>query len=185
MLCDENGCFGGDDDEALLRELRRKGLLERFDGLVLVGLGPPAMVVFVRRGVLRWPRARQSDVVEAVEACRKRAGAVSQRRRLDAERSGAGRCQARALRATLGVKQLRNVVMPGSDFGGCQRAGQARAQAGDWGGARQQKRDAHVENKEATRCSERRRGWAGEWARRGLGLRCEACAGGGRWHGQI
>lgn len=73
MFCDENKCFGGDEDEELLSELCRNGLLDRFEGLVLLGLGPPAMLLFVWV-VLRWPRARQSGAVEAGEACRSGAG---------------------------------------------------------------------------------------------------------------
>jgi hypothetical protein len=46
VFCDANG-FGGDEEEELLRELRMKGLLDRFEGLVLLGLGPPAMSSFV------------------------------------------------------------------------------------------------------------------------------------------
>jgi hypothetical protein len=46
VCCDAKG-FGGDEDEELLSELRMKGLLDRFEGLVLLGLGPPAMSSFV------------------------------------------------------------------------------------------------------------------------------------------
>jgi hypothetical protein len=46
VLCDANG-FGGDEEDELLRELLMNGLLDRFEGLVLLGLGPPAMSSFV------------------------------------------------------------------------------------------------------------------------------------------
>lgn len=42
VLWDEKG-FGGDEEVELLRELWRKGLFDRFEGLVLVGLGPRAI----------------------------------------------------------------------------------------------------------------------------------------------
>jgi hypothetical protein len=42
VLDEEKLCVGGDDEEEL-RELCGKGLLERLDGLVLLGLGPPAI----------------------------------------------------------------------------------------------------------------------------------------------
>jgi hypothetical protein len=58
VFCDAKSCLGGEDDEELLRELRRYGLWERFEGLVL-GLGPAAMLLFVW-SVLRRPGARQS-----------------------------------------------------------------------------------------------------------------------------
>jgi hypothetical protein len=38
--------FGGEDEVELLIEPWRYGLLERFEGLVLLGLGPPAMLSF-------------------------------------------------------------------------------------------------------------------------------------------
>lgn len=46
MVFCEKGGFGGEED-AELKELWRNGLLERLDGLVLLGLGPPAMFSFV------------------------------------------------------------------------------------------------------------------------------------------
>jgi hypothetical protein len=39
--------FGGEDELELLSEPWRKGLLERLEGLVLLGLGPPAISSFV------------------------------------------------------------------------------------------------------------------------------------------
>jgi hypothetical protein len=46
VFCEAKG-FGGDDDVELLWEPWRKGLLDRFEGLVLLGLGLPAMSSFV------------------------------------------------------------------------------------------------------------------------------------------
>jgi hypothetical protein len=46
VFCDANG-FGGDEEEELLREPCKNGLLERFEGLVLLGLGPLAISSFV------------------------------------------------------------------------------------------------------------------------------------------
>jgi hypothetical protein len=46
VFCGEKGCFGG-DEEVELKEPCRKGLLERLEGLVLLGLGPPAILSFV------------------------------------------------------------------------------------------------------------------------------------------
>lgn len=43
VFCGEKG-FGGEDEVELLREPWWKGLLERLDGLVLLGLGPPAIL---------------------------------------------------------------------------------------------------------------------------------------------
>lgn len=57
VFCDEKG-FGGDEEVELLREPWRKGLLDRFEGLVLLGLGPPAMLSFVV-AVLRRPRDKE------------------------------------------------------------------------------------------------------------------------------
>lgn len=45
VFCENN--FGGDDELELLSEPCRKGLLERMEGLVLLGLGPPAISSFV------------------------------------------------------------------------------------------------------------------------------------------
>jgi hypothetical protein len=47
MALDEKDCFGGEDEVELLKDPCRKGLLERLEGLVLLGLGPPAIVSFV------------------------------------------------------------------------------------------------------------------------------------------
>jgi hypothetical protein len=47
MLCCDAKGFGGEDDVELLREPCMNGLLERFEGLVLLGLGPPAISSFV------------------------------------------------------------------------------------------------------------------------------------------
>lgn len=41
MLCEKG--FGGEEEVELLREPCRKGLFDRFEGLVLLGLGPPAI----------------------------------------------------------------------------------------------------------------------------------------------
>ena len=49
MACCEVKGLGGEDDEELLMEPCINGLLERFEGLVLLGLGPPAMSSFVSR----------------------------------------------------------------------------------------------------------------------------------------
>jgi hypothetical protein len=40
----EKKCFGGEDEVELLKEPCRNGLWERLEGLVLLGLGPPAML---------------------------------------------------------------------------------------------------------------------------------------------
>jgi hypothetical protein len=42
VFCEEKG-FGGEDEVELLRDPRGYGLLERLEGLVLLGLGPPAI----------------------------------------------------------------------------------------------------------------------------------------------
>jgi hypothetical protein len=47
MLCWDAKGFGGEDDVELLKEPCINGLLERFEGLVLLGLGPPAISSFV------------------------------------------------------------------------------------------------------------------------------------------
>jgi hypothetical protein len=47
MALDEKDCFGGEDEVELLKDPCKKGLLERLEGLVLLGLGPPAIVSFV------------------------------------------------------------------------------------------------------------------------------------------
>jgi hypothetical protein len=52
VFCDAKG-FGGEEEEELLRELRMNGLLDRFEGLVLLGLGPPAMSSFIVTVLLR------------------------------------------------------------------------------------------------------------------------------------
>ena len=67
VFCDENRCLGGEDEEELLSELCINGLLERFEGLVLLGLGPPAMLSLsgryragrVRDKAVRWWRSRR------------------------------------------------------------------------------------------------------------------------------
>lgn len=46
VFCGEKR-LGGDDEVELLREPWGKGLLERLDGLVLVGLGPRAILSWV------------------------------------------------------------------------------------------------------------------------------------------
>jgi hypothetical protein len=43
----KKSCFGGDDEVELLREPWGNGLLDKLEGLVLLGLGPPAMLSFV------------------------------------------------------------------------------------------------------------------------------------------
>ena len=47
VFCDEKDCFGGEDEVELLKDPWRNGLLERLEGLVLLGLGPPAILSFV------------------------------------------------------------------------------------------------------------------------------------------
>ena len=46
MVVLENS-LGGDEELELLREPWRNGLLDKFEGLVLLGLGPPAISSFV------------------------------------------------------------------------------------------------------------------------------------------
>lgn len=75
VFCDEKGCFGGDEDVEL-KDPWRNGLLERFEGLVLLGLGPPAMIPFVQPFIFvvfgetkrreatrsrRWNRGKSTD----------------------------------------------------------------------------------------------------------------------------
>jgi len=48
LLEDEKVCFGGDEGEGELMELcAKEEALERLEGLVLLGLGPPAICSFV------------------------------------------------------------------------------------------------------------------------------------------
>jgi hypothetical protein len=61
--CDVKG-LGGEEEEELLREPCMNGLLERFEGLVLLGLGPPAISSFVV-AVLGRPCWEQRGAVEA------------------------------------------------------------------------------------------------------------------------
>jgi hypothetical protein len=65
--CDAKG-FGGDEDVELLRELRINGLLDKFEGLVLLGLGPPAMSSFVVT-VLQCRVGNKELRARRVEAC--------------------------------------------------------------------------------------------------------------------
>jgi hypothetical protein len=55
VFCDEYGCFGGDDDVELKEPWRNGLLLDILEGLVLLGLGPPAMLAFVRPLPFRLP----------------------------------------------------------------------------------------------------------------------------------
>lgn len=57
MFCEKGG-FGGEED-AELKELWRNGLLERLEGLVLLGLGPPAMTSFVLPLSQKWCRDKE------------------------------------------------------------------------------------------------------------------------------
>jgi hypothetical protein len=61
--CDVKG-LGGEDDVELLMDPCINGLLERFEGLVLLGLGPPAISSFVV-AVVRRPCWEQRAAVEA------------------------------------------------------------------------------------------------------------------------
>ena len=115
MVCCEAKGLGGDEEVELLREPCMNGLLERFEGLVLLGLGPPAISSFVV-ALLGVPCWEQRGAVEAAAARRARraVGAGSRSVRIEGEHCrgglGGGCC--------LGVKQLRNVVMPGQLLAG-------------------------------------------------------------------
>jgi hypothetical protein len=63
VCCDAKG-FGGEEEDELLREPCMNGLLERFEGLVLLGLGPPAISSFVVT-VLGRPCWEQRGAIEA------------------------------------------------------------------------------------------------------------------------
>lgn len=132
-----------------------KGLLDRFEGLVLLGLGPPAISSFVV-ALLGVPCWEQRGAVEAAAArgARRADGAASRSVRIAGEhcRGGlSGGC-------CLGVKQLRNVVMPGQLLAGA--AGKvevAREKAGDWRVA--QGRPRIRESRRAASLGSRRKGW--------------------------
>jgi hypothetical protein len=93
--CDEKG-LGGEDEVELLMEPCMNGLLERFEGLVLLGLGPPAISSFVVT-VLRWPCWEQRAAVEArrgeakAKAARQTERAVAENVRIQSEYGGSGR----------------------------------------------------------------------------------------------
>jgi hypothetical protein len=99
------------------------GLLERFEGLVLLGLGPPAISSLSSRcgGGRGGNKERRVEGGEAGgRGCQKRQDRVS---------TAGGRRG----RGSLGVKQLRNVVMRRPTFSRRRREGViAREQAGDW-----------------------------------------------------
>jgi hypothetical protein len=77
--CDEKG-LGGDDEEELLMEPCMNGLLERFEGLVLLGLGPPAISSLSSR------------------VCGGRVG--NKERRLEGGEADAGGCQKRQIQVS-------------------------------------------------------------------------------------
>lgn len=94
--------LGGDDELELLSEPCKKGLLDRFEGLVLLGLGPPAISSLV--GVISWrSRYRQRKRVDQGESPRRRrpdqcseSRAAIQKGRVS-EREAAGQVQTRAV----------------------------------------------------------------------------------------
>jgi hypothetical protein len=106
VFCEAKG-FGGDDDVELLWEPWRKGLLDRFEGLVLLGLGLPAMSSFVVT-VLRRRSWGQRDAAGRDQRGeqRQQTTASSRKRRVWHRLRG------------LGVKQLRNAVVRTSQVAG-------------------------------------------------------------------
>ena len=84
VLCEAKG-FGGEEDVELLWEPWGKGLLDRFEGLVLPGLGLEAMSSFVRQRT--W--AAVAETKAATEAASTRGGRVA--------RCGAVRCGGQGL----------------------------------------------------------------------------------------
>lgn len=80
VFCDEKG-LGGEDEVELLMEPLWNGLLDRFEGLVLLGLGPPAMLSFVEGGAgtpcwrQRRVGASENEASETSEGDSQRAGA--------------------------------------------------------------------------------------------------------------
>jgi hypothetical protein len=70
VFCDENCALGG-EEEFELKEPCKNGLLDKLEGLVLLGLGPPAILSFVLplfRRASRRQRGVRSWRVEACEA---------------------------------------------------------------------------------------------------------------------
>jgi hypothetical protein len=135
MVCCEEKGLGGDDEVELLREPCRNGLLERFDGLVLLGLGPPAISSFVvtvlRRRV--GDKERRSRRVGTGKASECDGQTASQMRQVP----GPVVSSAASRRWCVGVKQLRNVVMPKSTFGGRKsQVAIAGEKVADWRAAR-------------------------------------------------
>lgn len=129
MFWDEKGCFGG-EDEVELKEPCGNGLLERLEGLVLLGLGPPAILSFVLP-LSQWPSSRQSGAVVAGRGLRSEQMCGLGDSGPDAQCSGSrGGARVRGRRAWE-VKQLRNVVMPGQHCGGL-LGSVSRTHSDDW-----------------------------------------------------
>jgi hypothetical protein len=112
VFCGEKS-FGGDDEVELLMEPVGYGLLERFEGLVLVGLGPPAILpLSCGIAALCWrQRAAVGTNRDARGEQRRRTPEASAQRRVPGRAVASGRKGGHCL-----VKQSRNVVGPGSMF---------------------------------------------------------------------
>jgi hypothetical protein len=112
VLCDAKG-FGGEEEVELLREPWWNGLLDRFEGLVLLGLGPPAIFWLCVQGVAagvgrtKKVRSRRVDGYEARKSDDQPNASESGPNSVRLSKAGV---KADAWR----VKQLRNVVMPKS-----------------------------------------------------------------------